>query len=550
MSYTPRHALTPRYVTCMRAAGVSIAAMAALTAAPAMAAEVDASQPATESTSTAATGGDTLAPTVPSTDPATGQPATGTDTTVPSVPSVPGVDQPGLIPSVPSQPNQPTAPNQTGTNQPTDSNANTGNAVAANEPTKVMRTTSKNIPLPKNVTGDKYEITSVTKQVMGGEEEYTDYTPWITLNKETRELTVSPDVENPAEIGIYTVTVTATTETTNDEGETVTETTSGDVRFAVLSMAQVYTPDPISINIGGDSNQTQTRKVTVNGGNPLPEGTKVTSDNHPVVSVTEDDVITFTPNPSTANGNQSDARITVQYADGTTNVLKVSYTDTASTAVETYELVTEKVTVNIGKSATIGIPRDKNGKPLPDGTTLTAVVANDSWPKWATLNEGGTITVAPNLDVNPGTYTFETRATFPDGTKSAITNTVTVGNKFFTEETDQSKRPDGRGAAVGKALDNVLGTAKDGTKPQDTDVEDQDTEDDAETDETEPETTDEQATGAQATNQPATADARGAAALQTTGLDDASLAAAELLATSFALAAAALFATSRRREQD
>lgn len=543
MSYTPRHALTPRYVTCMRAAGVSIAAMAALTAAPAMAAEVDTAQPGTESSSTAAAGGDTLAPTVPSTDPATGHPVTGTDANVPSVPSVPGVNQPGLIPSVPSQPNQP------GTNQPTDPNSTTGDRVSSNEPTKVMRTTSKPIPLPENVKGDTYKISRITKQIMGGEGEYTDtYDSWLKINDETGTLTVSPSKDNPTEIGIYTVTVTATTETTNDEGETVTEETSGDVRFAVLSMAQVYKPDPISINIGGDSSQTQTKKVTFDGGKPLPEGATIIPENHPVVSVTEDGVVTFTPNPSTANGNETPASFTVQYADGSTNVLKVSYTDTASAAVETYELVTDEVTVNIGKSATIGIPRDKNGKPLPGGTTLTAVVANNSWPKWATLNEGGTITVAPNLDVKPGTYTFETLATFPDGTSSAITNTVTVGNKFFTEETDQSKRPDGRGAAVGKALDNVLGTAKDGTKPQDTDAEDQDTEDDAETDETETESTDEQATGEQATNQPATADARGAAGLQTTGLDDASLAAAELLATSFALTAAALFATSRRRE--
>ena len=109
--------------------------------------------------------------------------------------------------------------------------------------------------------------------------------------------------------------------------------------------------------------------------------------------------------------------------------------------------------VERGKEKTIPAPQntqpDENGdvQPLPDGTKFTpgnAVVGpegpledvdgNPRWPDWITVNEDGTITVAPKEDTPVGEYKVPVVVTYPDGSKETIYATVKVTSKTETND--------------------------------------------------------------------------------------------------------------------
>ena len=118
--------------------------------------------------------------------------------------------------------------------------------------------------------------------------------------------------------------------------------------------------------------------------------------------------------------------------------------------------------VEQGKEETVPAPKntqpDANGdvQPLPDGTTFTpgnVVVGpegpledadgNPQWPDWITVNEDGTITVAPKEDTPVGDYQVPVVVTYPDGTKETVYSTVKVVPDYAPEyEGDYTPKTD------------------------------------------------------------------------------------------------------------
>ena len=139
--------------------------------------------------------------------------------------------------------------------------------------------------------------------------------------------------------------------------------------------------------------------------------------------------------------------------------------------------------VERGKEETIPAPQntqpDENGdvQPLPDGTKFTpgnAVVGpegpledvdgNPQWPDWITVNEDGTITVAPKEDTPVGEYKVPVVVTYPDGSKETTYATVKVTSK--TETNDFHYEP--KTATPGETTpvkSSPISTTKDGETP-------------------------------------------------------------------------------------
>ena len=98
----------------------------------------------------------------------------------------------------------------------------------------------------------------------------------------------------------------------------------------------------------------------------------------------------------------------------------------------------------VGSTTTIEAPKDP-AKDLPDGTTFTEgneIVGPDGDPidvDWITVNEDGTIDVAPPTDAKTGDYKIPVVVNYPDGSKETIYATVIVTAK--TESNDFHYEP-------------------------------------------------------------------------------------------------------------
>lgn len=382
----------------------------------------------------------------------------------------------------------------------------------------------------------------------------------VTVNPQTGAITAAPSWT--ATPGQYTVTV----RTTFADGSKIDTPTTFTVTAGKLS--DRYTPTVAPAYIGTNPDRVVRSKVNY-GKETAPTGVVYTvDDTHNVVEVDADGTVAFRPNP-TLNPGDYTATITVHYpttggAEADTDVIPVRYSVGDTYQSLNYRLVTDKRTVTRRDSVTIGVPHDADNKPLPGNLTLER---GRDWPEWVVLNENGTLTASPDLNVKPGTYVFTSLATFPDNSTGEVTNTIEVSGAYKTQAF-KYKRKDGLGAKVGRTIDQALGTEKPGSgDPQKTGQPDQpgepgqpgqpdtaaagsegDTETAGNTDAT-PTDNMVAAPAVVAANNTAATGTRGATALQTTGADSDGLLGAGAAAGSFALAAAAAFAL-RRREQD
>lgn len=81
-------------------------------------------------------------------------------------------------------------------------------------------------------------------------------------------------------------------------------------------------------------------------------------------------------------------------------------------------------TVSQGETLVIHTPLNTDGTSLPTGT---AFKGGNNIQTWATVNTDGSITVAPDATVDPGSYNVPVVVTYPDGSTEVVQVIITVG---------------------------------------------------------------------------------------------------------------------------
>ena len=108
----------------------------------------------------------------------------------------------------------------------------------------------------------------------------------------------------------------------------------------------------------------------------------------------------------------------VSYEDGSGDDATVNITVTVKPANEIHNPSFADVSVKQGETVTSKVPGDTG-----EGAKFTA---GEGAPKWATVNENGTVTLKPSTDVKPGEHKIPVVVTYPDGTTSTVDLTVNI----------------------------------------------------------------------------------------------------------------------------
>ena len=89
----------------------------------------------------------------------------------------------------------------------------------------------------------------------------------------------------------------------------------------------------------------------------------------------------------------------------------------------TYQPTYPTTTVSQGQTLVVNTPLNSDGTALPAGTSYES---GNNVPTWATVNADGSITVAPDAAVTPGSYNVPVVVTYPDGSRETVYAPVTV----------------------------------------------------------------------------------------------------------------------------
>ncbi|WP_419791124.1 Rib/alpha-like domain-containing protein [Staphylococcus chromogenes] len=89
----------------------------------------------------------------------------------------------------------------------------------------------------------------------------------------------------------------------------------------------------------------------------------------------------------------------------------------------TYQPTYPTTTVSQGQTLVVNIPLNSDGTALPAGTSYES---GNNVPTWATVNADGSITVAPDATVTPGSYNVPVVVSYPDGSRETVYAPVTV----------------------------------------------------------------------------------------------------------------------------
>ncbi|WP_194746058.1 Rib/alpha-like domain-containing protein [Staphylococcus chromogenes] len=89
----------------------------------------------------------------------------------------------------------------------------------------------------------------------------------------------------------------------------------------------------------------------------------------------------------------------------------------------TYQPTYPTTTVSQGQTLVVNPPLNNDGTALPTGTSFES---GNNVPTWATVNADGSITVAPDAAVTPGSYNVPVVVTYPDGSRETVYAPVTV----------------------------------------------------------------------------------------------------------------------------
>ncbi|MGI3316632.1 Rib/alpha-like domain-containing protein [Staphylococcus chromogenes] len=89
----------------------------------------------------------------------------------------------------------------------------------------------------------------------------------------------------------------------------------------------------------------------------------------------------------------------------------------------TYQPTYPTTTVSQGQTLVVNTPLNSDGTALPAGTSYES---GNNLPTWATVNADGSITVAPDATVTPGSYNVPVVVSYPDGSRETVYAPVTV----------------------------------------------------------------------------------------------------------------------------
>ncbi|PTG55309.1 hypothetical protein BU692_07900 [Staphylococcus chromogenes] len=89
----------------------------------------------------------------------------------------------------------------------------------------------------------------------------------------------------------------------------------------------------------------------------------------------------------------------------------------------TYQPTYPTTTVSQGQTLVVNTPLNSDGTALPAGTSYES---GNNVPTWATVNADGSITVAPDATVTPGSYNVPVVVSYPDGSRETVYAPVTV----------------------------------------------------------------------------------------------------------------------------
>lgn len=140
--------------------------------------------------------------------------------------------------------------------------------------------------------------------------------------------------------------------------------------------------------------------------------------------------ITAKPTNNTA-ADSYEIPVTVTFPDKSTKALSAKVKVVASDVTTYGTPQYDSVSVKPGGTAKVDRPKTTEGEALPEGTTFERV---GTTPEWATLNEDGSITVAPGGSVSNGSYEVPVTVTYPDGTKANAVATIQVGDTRAAED--------------------------------------------------------------------------------------------------------------------
>lgn len=137
--------------------------------------------------------------------------------------------------------------------------------------------------------------------------------------------------------------------------------------------------------------------------------------------VADDGTVTVNPGLDVEPGKYT-VPVKVTYPDNSGDDTTVNVTVTVKPKNEIHDpKYTGATKVEQESNATVAAPEG-----AAEGTQYAA---GEGAPAWATVNEDGTITVKPNLQVAPGDYQIPVVATYTDGSTDDVTATVTVTKK-------------------------------------------------------------------------------------------------------------------------
>ena len=237
---------------------------------------------------------------------------------------------------------------------------------------------------------------------------------WITVN-EDGSIEAKPTLET--EDKEYTVPVVVT----YDDGST--DEATAKVTVTKKPDNQVYSPEFGSITVQANRSA---KTPAIEG---LPEGTKFALAEGAPDWASIDDKGAVQLNP----GGEVDAKdytvpVTVTYPDGTTDNAELKVTVTERAINEIHDPTYSDVTVKQGDEETAPAPTD-----VTEGAKFAA---GEGAPEWATVNEDGSVTVKPGLEVAGGKYTVPVRVTYPDTSVDDTTVNITVTVKPTNEKYD------------------------------------------------------------------------------------------------------------------
>lgn len=258
---------------------------------------------------------------------------------------------------------------------------------------------------------------------------------WATVGQDGT-VTVKPGLD--VKPGDYTVPVVVTYPDSSIDNAVVNVT----VKEKEKSLAEQHDPQ------FGETTVEQDGTATIPAPEGLPEGTKVAAGEGVPEWVTVNADGTVTAKPGTdVEAKEYTVPVKVSYPDDSADDTVVNVTVTVKPTNEQHDPTYSDVTVKQGDEVTAPAPTD-----VAEGAKFAA---GEGAPEWVTVNEDGSVTVKPGLDVDGGSYNIPVVVTYPDGSTSTVELKVNVEKQ--EKPSGSSGSSNGSSSSSGVAGSSPLG---------------------------------------------------------------------------------------------